>query len=101
MKNAAWVSIIVALALTQTGGSAIAGLFGGYSCCPTESCAPCGDYSAAKSCCPAPTCCPAPPAPAYKTVYETVWEKQSNVCCKTVYDQRLRAGPVLPHPPRP
>ncbi len=38
MKNAAWVSIIVALALTQTGSSAIAGLFGGYSCCPTESC---------------------------------------------------------------
>ena len=92
MRNAAWVSIIVTLALTHAGTSATAGLFGGYSCCPPASCAPSGDLCAAKTCCPVPTCCPAPMAcpapacPAYKTVYETVWEKQCNTCCKTVYD---------------
>src|SRR5579864_9403538 len=79
MKNAAWVSIIVALALTDAGNSAKAGLCGlwSYRCCPTESCAACGDYCAAKSCC----------APCCKTVTETVWEKQQVTCCKTVYDR--------------
>src|SRR3954452_2498313 len=79
MKHLSWTPIVAVLAVMLASGSADAGLFGlhSYRCCPTESCAPCGDYCAAKTCC----------APCYQTVQETVWEKQDVVCTKTVYDQ--------------
>src|SRR5579862_4650303 len=78
MKNTTLVTLIAALATALLGTSAEAGLCGlhSYNCCPTVSCAPCGDYCAAKSCC----------GPCYKTVTETVWEQQNFTCCKTVYD---------------
>ncbi len=40
-------------------------------------------------------------AASYKTVQETVWEKQNIVCCKTVYDHVCEQVPYYPHAPRP
>ena len=73
MKYASMIPFLAALLMVASEGTqAEAGYFGAarYSCCPTEACAPSGDYCAAKSCCK--TC--------YKTVKEVVWEKKCYTC---------------------
>ena len=87
MKNATWIPLLAAaMIMACFGEQAQAGYLGAgrYKCCPTEACTSCGDYCAAKEC--SSTC--------YKTVVETVWEKQNYTCQKTGYDTVCEKVPV-------
>ncbi|MBW3543776.1 MAG: hypothetical protein KY476_26305, partial [Planctomycetes bacterium] len=77
MKHAI-CTVAAALLMLAAADQTFAGYCGGdgYNCCPSQACAAGGDYCAAKHCCK--TC--------YKTVTETVWEKEEYTACKTVYD---------------
>ena len=81
MKNVAWVSIIVALALTQTGSSATAGLFGGLLLLPAHRRAPVRRLLRSEDVLPDP-CAPCTKRPFKKRSGRNI----ATYCCKTVYD---------------
>ena len=86
MKRKAWSLLCVLFLLLAGTHVAQAGYCGGasYNCCPTSTCAPCGELCQAQQQC---TTC-------YKTVQDVVWDRCEKICYQTVYDQQCEQVPV-------
>ena len=86
MRHSAWI-VVAASLLALANDTRVEAFYCGAAssrCCPSDACAPCGNFCAAKRCCGA----------RYRTVRETVYEQQTINCCRTVYEQCCEQVPV-------
>ena len=86
MRHPAWIVVAASLLALASDARVEAFYCGAASarCCPSDACAPNGNYCAAQRCC----------GTRYRTVRETVYEQQTINCCRTVYEQCCEQIPV-------